>query len=196
VRSVVAQPAQRIAALSGDVAHAAWERARAAHDAVAVRAGDDPTPAAALLAVAGAAPQGFRRDARSGRMAHDGHGGVRYLRRLAPDQLPPTAHRMEAREANAGRLLRQGHHLQYNDDGTVDAWLPHEAQDASVPPNAQGAPSPAAGPGGTPDGALGGASTSPPPASPPTPPHRAGGTLPRLSRRRSARPHVRRRPGA
>ena len=42
--ALVAQPAQRIAALSGDVAHAAWERARAAQDAVVHRAGDDPSP--------------------------------------------------------------------------------------------------------------------------------------------------------
>ncbi len=111
VRRATRPGRERIAELSGDLAHAAWERARAARDAVAERAGERPTLPRSIVAVAGAASHGFMRDARSGRMVHDGRGGVRYLPRVPEAQLPAEAQREPASDVAAGRLLRRGYHL-------------------------------------------------------------------------------------
>src|SRR3712207_5115307 len=107
---------ERVQELSGDMMQAAWERARAARDAVAERAGDTPTVMGAAAAVVAAASHGFVRDARSGRMISNGRGGLRFLPRLAPAEIPAHARRERVANVNAGRLLRLGHHLQYNTD--------------------------------------------------------------------------------
>ncbi len=117
---------ERVQELSGDMMQAAWERARAARDAVVERAGDTPTMMGAAAAVVAAASHGFVRDARSGRMISNGRGGITFLPRVAPAEIPAHARRERVANVNAGRLLQLGHHLQYNTDGTVTFWHPHE----------------------------------------------------------------------
>ena len=151
VRRATGPGRERISELSGDVAHTAWERARAARDAVAERAGETPTLARSIVAVAGAASHGFSRDARSGRMVHDGRGGVRYLPRVAEAQVPSGAQREPVSTVAAGRLLRRGYHLQYNGDGTVTFWHPERQEPAAPPPETEVEQSSAGGmPGPTP----------------------------------------------
>lgn len=115
---------ERISELSGDLAHAAWERARAARDSVVERTGDKPTVMDMAAAVVAAGSHGFTRDARSGRMTSNGRGGVTFLPRLPVAELPAHALRERVADVHAGRLLQLGHHLQYNPDGTVTFWRP------------------------------------------------------------------------